>query len=246
MSNEQDRHGQHGQQDRSGGIEPLWDPSWAVATAFDWRREGQMEQALERLRIEQGELALRHFGSSCVDRVVLGHQLLPKVLAAAADGLESADERSRGRSAYGGAASAAHSIGLKHGMEGAAAFLAGFRLFDDCPVLAVANAAAFARLSLAFRARTRLLNRLPSRDGDGIRRRRPRGVPARSVAVELSALHSIDPDMARAFAGRLAKPGGERTRLVVGRIAAVEAEARAWDEQRELLENLLDEGKEPR
>ena len=242
MGNDQNRDGER---ERSGGIEPLWQRSWTLATAFDWRREGQLEQPLERLRLEQGELALWHFGISCVGRVRSAHELLPKVLAAAADGFESADERARLRSSYGGAACGAYAIGLKHGMEGAAAFLAGYRLLEDCPIAAVANAAAFARLSLAFRARSRLLGRLPSRDGDP-HRQRPRGVPPRPVAAELADLHSVDLEMARAFARRLAKPGGERTRLVVGRIAAVEAEASAWQEQCGLLESLLEETEETR
>ncbi len=240
MSSNRDRDAER---EGSGGIEPLWNRSWMIASAFDWRRENQLEPHLERLRCEQGETALWHFGITCVGRVRSAHELLPQVLSAAADGFESAEERSRLRSAYCGAAGGAYAIGLKHGSENAAAFLAGYRLLDDCPLTAVANAAAFARLSQAYCARTRLLNRLPGEETETPRRRRPRGVPRRSVAVELAALHSVDLEMAREFARRLKRLGGRRTRLVVGRIAAIEAEARAWDEQCGLLECWLD-GKE--
>ncbi len=53
-------------------------------------------------------------------------------------------------------------------------------------------------------------------------------------------LISIDAEMAAGLLDRVNRVGGERTRLVIGRLAELEGEAIAWLEQTTLLESRLE------
>jgi len=223
-----------------GGIEPMWDPSKAVAGGFEWRRRGQLEPTLERLRRTHGEAALWRFAIGCLSPLRSTNELIPLVLEAAATAFGDAAIRSQLRSRFGGAAAAAFTIGVKHEMPGAASFIAGFRLLDEDPITAVAEACAFARLATAFRERERVLKCFPRRHG-ARRRSLARKDPARRQARALAGLISIDEEVAAGLLARVNRIGGERTRLVIGRLTEVEVEAVAWLDQTTLLESILRE-----
>lgn len=71
-------------QGRSGGIEPLWDRSKAIAGGFKWRRRGQLEPMLEQLRDRHGETPLWRLAIACLEPLRSQHVLMPLVLDAAA------------------------------------------------------------------------------------------------------------------------------------------------------------------
>lgn len=71
-------------QGRSGGIEPLWDPSKAIAGGFEWRRRGQLEPMLEQLRDRHGEALLWRLAIARLEPLRSRHVLMPLVLDAAA------------------------------------------------------------------------------------------------------------------------------------------------------------------
>lgn len=224
-----------------GGIEPLWDPSKAVACAFEWRREGQLEPMLERLVIEQGESALWRFGIACLEPLRSTHELVPQVLAAATRGFQDPKVRETLRRRYGGTMIGAFTIGLKNSLPCAASFVAGYSLLEGEPIESVSLACAFARIASAFRTRRRVLAAFPSR-GDVVRSKKG-GTDKQAQRASLDRLISIDEEMAEGLLDRVNRIGGERTRLVIGRMAELEGEAIAWMEQCDLLEGRLD-GKE--
>ena len=222
-----------------GGIEPLWDPSFENADCFDWRREGQLEPMLEQLQNEQGASAVWAFGVACLDPLRSTHHQLPKLIEEASHGFTDPARRSRVRRSFVGVAGCASAIGIRHGMPNAAAFLAGFHLLEACPRRGIAAACAYARLATAFRERERVLTAFPSRRS--LRKRSPAGTDTGRLQAEaLSRLISIDAEMAAGLLDRVSRVGGDRTRLVIGRLAELEAEAIAWLEQTTLLESRLE------
>lgn len=221
-----------------GGIEPLWDPSKAVACAFEWRREGQLEPMLERLIREQGESALWRFGIACVEPFRSTHELMPQVLEAASRGFKDPKVREELRRRYGGTMVGAFTIGMKNSMPGAASFVAGYSLLEGEPIASVSLACAFARIATAFRTRGRVLAAFPSR-GDELRSK-PGGPDENTQRAALDQLISIDAEMAKGLLARVNRVGGERTRLLIGRLAEIEGEALAWLEQTTLLEAMLE------
>ncbi|MBM4107112.1 MAG: hypothetical protein FJ257_12685 [Phycisphaerae bacterium] len=232
--------GSRGSEGKGGGIEPLWDPSKAIAGGFEWRRRGQLEPMLEQLRGRHGEAALWRLAIACLEPLRSQHELMPLVLDAAATAFSDPAIRSGLRSRFGGAASAAFMIGIKHELPNAASFLAGFRLLDDDPITAVADACAFARLAVAFRERERVLRAFPSRHS--VRRRSTTGKDrARRQARALRGLISIDEEIAAGLLARVNRIGGERTRRVIGRLTELEVEAVAWLDQTTRLESILHE-----
>ncbi|MFM1889367.1 MAG: hypothetical protein RLZZ565_124 [Planctomycetota bacterium] len=222
------------------GIEPMWDPSKAAAFAFEWCREGQLEPMLEEVQSEQGTAAVWAFGIACLDPLRGLHHLLPKLIDEASHGFTDPARRRRVRRSFAGAAGGASAIGLKHGLPDAAAFLAGFHLLEERPLRAVAKACAHARLAAAFLERNRVLEAFPSRRS--LRKHSPPGTDTRRLQAEaLSRLISIDPRTAEHLLGRVNRVGGERTRLVIGHLAQVEAEAIAWLAQTTRLEAMLEQ-----
>lgn len=240
MSNDQSgSEGRRVARSGRGGIEPLWDPSFGNADGFDWRRQGQLEPMLERLQSEQGASAMWAFGVACLDPLRDTHDLLPKLVEEASHGFTDPGRRQQVRRSFAGMAGGASAIGLKHGMPNAAAFLAGFHLLEECPRRGVAAACAYARLAAAFRERERVLRAFPSRRS--LRERSPAGTDTRRLQAEaISRLISIDAEMATGLLDRVNRVGGVRTRLVIGRLAELEAEAIAWVEQTTLLESRLE------
>ncbi|MGA0173695.1 MAG: hypothetical protein ACO3NL_08630, partial [Phycisphaerales bacterium] len=196
----------------------MWDPSKAVACAFEWCRDGQLEPLLEQVQSEQGTASVWAFGLACLDPLRGLHHLLPKLIDEASHGFTDPARRRRVRRSFAGAAGGASAIGLKHGLPDAAAFLAGFHLFEECPLRAVAKACSYARLATAFLERSRVLEAFPSRCLVG--KHSPPGTDARRLQAEaLSRLISIDARTAEPLLDRVNRIGGERTRLVIGHLA---------------------------
>lgn len=221
------------------GIEPMWDPSKAVACAFEWRRKGQLEPMLEQVRSEQGMAAVWAFGVACLDPLRGLHHLLPTLIDEASHGVTDPERRRRVRRSFAGAAGGASAIGLKHGLPDAAAFLAGFHLLEKRPLRAVAEACSYARLAAAFVERQRVLGSFPSRRF--LRKHSAPGTDTRRLQAEaLSRLISIEARTAEQLLDRVNRTGGERTRLVIGHLAEVEAEAIAWLDQTTRLEAMLE------
>lgn len=225
----------------SGGIEPMWDKSYVDPACFDWHREGQLDPLLGKLQSEQGASAVWAFGLACLEPLRSTHHLLPKLLQEASHGFTDPERRRRARRSFGGAAGGAGAIGLRHGMPCAAAFLAGFQLLAQRPLKGVAAACAYARLAAACLERHRVLEAFPSRNS--LPTHSPPATATRRLqAQSLSRLISIDAETAELLLDRSSRVGGERTRLVVGHIAQVEAEAIAWLDQLTRLEVMLENG----
>jgi hypothetical protein len=224
----------------SGGIEPMWHASFGQVDAFEWRRADQLEPLLERLRWRHGDAAVLGYGVACIQPLRKDHDRVPRILRAAKRGFGDPQQRARSRRSFGSAAGAALSIGMRNGMAGAAAFLAAVRLLDDGPVSAVAHACDLARVAHAFRQRERVLRLLPDRRTRQDRLVDPDAAECHAIEERLCHLLTIDPEDASRFIARAAKAGGDRTRLVLARIAAVEAEAIAWGDQLAMLESDTD------
>lgn len=220
--------------------------------SFEWRRSAEAIPLLERLQRERGDAALWRFGVMCVEPLRNTHEIMPLVLAQAAAGFSESGKREEIREAFGGTACGASMIGLKNLMPGAAAFLAGFRLLDECPSVAVADACAYVRAAHAFRQRQRslgvlaaqqtLLDRPPlpleamhdAEDAEATR-------PVSSVSFQWTSLGSAS--SRRGDAGQRGRARSEATfprdLLLKARDAAVKAEAVVWRGQLALLESML-------
>lgn len=220
--------------------------------SFEWRRSAEVVPLLDRLQRERGDAALWRFGVMCVEPLRNTHEIMPLVLAQAAAGFSEPGKREEIREAFGGTACGASMIGVKNLMPGAAAFLAGFRLLDECPSVAVADACAYVRAAHAFRQRQCALEGLA--DHPALLDRPP--LPSETVrdAEDAEATHPVSSigfqwtflrsaSSRRGDSGRRGRSYSEaglpRELLLRGRDAAVQAEAVVWRGQLALLESML-------
>ena len=220
--------------------------------SFEWRRSAEAIPLLERLQRERGDAALWRFGVMCVEPLRNKDEIMPLVLAQAAAGFTEPGKREEIRRAFGGTACGASMIGVKNLMPGAAAFLAGFRLLDERPTVAVAEACACVRAAYAFRKRLRALGELAVQESLLDRAPLPTETirvaedaqatrPVSSIGFQWTFLRSAS--SRRGDSGRRGRSYSEaglpRELLLRGRDAAVQAEAVVWRGQLALLESML-------
>ena len=245
--------------EQSGSSEPQQSPGEAGPAdsqmdpySIDWRRSGELSPRLEKLKRERGDAALWRYGIACVEPLRQVHEIMPHVLAQAADEFSDPSARRQLRDAFGGLACGAFMIGMKNLLPGAASFLAGFHLLDECPTVAVAEACACVRAAYAFRKRQRALGERPVQESLLDRAPLPTETirvaedaqatrPVSSIGFQWTFLRSAS--SRRGDSGRRGRSYSEaglpRELLLRGRDAAVQAEAVVWRGQLALLESML-------
>ena len=114
-----------------------------------------MEPMLERLQQRGGSQALWDFAIACLSPIKQLHEILPHVITEASRGFSDPSRRGQLRRSFGGSVVGAYMIGMKNHMPGAAVLLAGYRLLDDDPIVAVAESCCFVRAAYTFRRRFR-------------------------------------------------------------------------------------------
>ncbi len=141
---------QHRGAAKSGGAHPSLGPSPSF-----WVRRGEMEPMLERLQQCRGSQALWDFAIACISPIKALQEILPDVITEASSGFSDPSRRGQLRSSFGGSAVGAFMIGMKNHLPGAAVFLAGYRLLDDDPIVAVTDSCRYVRAAYTFRRRLR-------------------------------------------------------------------------------------------